>query len=55
MGELTLMLTEFEALASQDCIDLCLNYPGSAVLPFAGAGVKVLPQFLSFSEVQARG
>jgi len=53
MGELILMLNEFEALVRQDCIGLCLNYPGSAVWPFAGAGVKVLPRFVSFSEVQA--
>jgi hypothetical protein len=55
MGELILMLNEFEELVRQDCIGLCLNYPGSAVLPFAGAGVKVLPRVVSFFEVQARG
>jgi len=55
MGELILMLSEFEALVRQGCIGLCSNYPGSAVLPFAGAGVKVLPRFVFFSEVQARG
>ena len=55
MCELTLMLIEFYPLARWDRVDPFLDYPEGAVLPLAGVRLKVLLQFLSFFEVQARG
>ena len=55
MGELILMLIEFGVLASQDCVDLFLNYQGGAVWPLGGVRLKVRLQFRPFSEAQARG